>query len=62
MTWCTALWVYETCAHLWWVGNTYRVCLFMVDKRGGVGQGLEGMMGEAVGNVSKAMYAKKGRA
>ena len=34
----------------------------MVDKRGGVGQGLEGMMGEAVGNVSKAMYAKKGRA
>jgi len=33
----------------------------MVDKRGGAGQGLQGMMREAVSNASKAMYARKGK-
>ena len=41
-------------------GYSYRACTCMVDKRGGVGQGLKGMMGEAMGKVSKALDARKG--
>ena len=41
-------------------GYSYRACTCRVDKKGGAGQGLEGMMGEAMGKVSKAMDARKG--
>ena len=41
-------------------GYSYRACTFMVDKRGGTGEGLEGMMGETMGKVSKGMDARKG--
>ena len=52
---------------MWWVGiaiGHVHVWLIKgvgwVDKRGGTGEGLEGMMGETMGKVSKGMDARKG--